>query len=42
MMGGLDWAALPMVCDLLGIDDPEHLIHQLIILRDNQHGQPEN
>jgi len=35
MMAGLDWAALPMVCDLLGVNDPERLVQQLILLRDN-------
>lgn len=34
-MGGLDWAALPTVLDMLGIDDPETIIHQLIALRDH-------
>lgn len=35
MMGGLDWPALPMVCDLLGIADPEPLVFQLIKIRDH-------
>jgi len=34
-MGGLDWTALPTVLDMLGIDDPEPLIHELIALRDH-------
>jgi hypothetical protein len=34
MMAGFDWAALPMVCDVLGISDPEILIRQLMHLRD--------
>lgn len=35
MMGGLDWAALPIVVDLLGVEDVETLIAQLTTLRDN-------
>lgn len=35
MMHGLDWTALPMVADLLGADDVEMLVSQLIVLRDN-------
>jgi len=38
-MGGLDWAALPIVAELLGIDDIDELIHQLATLRDNHGGQ---
>ncbi len=34
-MGGLDWTALPLVCDLLGIRDPEPLVLQLITIRDH-------
>lgn len=34
-MGGLDWSALPMVTELLGIADPEKLIRQLVALRDH-------
>jgi len=33
-MGGLDWSALPVVCAMLGISDPERLIHNLIAIRD--------
>lgn len=34
MMGGLDWSALPVVCDLLGIADPESLVRHLVMIRD--------
>ncbi len=34
MMRGIDWAALPVVCELLGITDIETLVEQLIIIRD--------
>jgi hypothetical protein len=36
MMGGLDWSALPIVVELLGIEDITMLIEQLITIRDNQ------
>lgn len=38
-MGGLDWAGLPTVIALLGIDDPEPFIHQLMVLK--THRPPE-
>lgn len=35
LMGGqIDWAALPIVCDLLGEPDPERLIRCLTTVRD--------
>lgn len=34
-MGGLDWQALPIVVDLLGISDPEDLILQLVTVREH-------
>ena len=38
-MGGLDWAALPIVVDLLGIAEPDILIHQLVALREHQNSE---
>lgn len=38
MMGGMDWAALPAVADLLGIVDVEMLVRALLIIRDHQRG----
>ena len=35
MMRGLDWQALPIVVEVLGVDDVEWLIAQLMVLRDN-------
>ena len=35
MMGGLDWTALPIVVDLLGVEDVETLVVQLTTLRDH-------
>ncbi len=39
MMRGLEWDAIPIVCDLLGVSDPESLVYQLIMIRD--HGRSE-
>lgn len=36
MMGGIDWAALPIVCDILGVSDPETLVAQLLAIRDKR------
>lgn len=35
MMRGLDWAALPIVAEVLGVTDVEMLIAQMVVLRDN-------
>lgn len=34
-MGGLDWAALPLVCEHLGVRDPDRLISQLVTIRNH-------
>lgn len=34
-MGGIDWQALPIIVDMLGIQDPETLIYQLVTLREH-------
>lgn len=34
-MGGLDWAALPVVAGMLGVDDVEGLIADLVTIRDS-------
>jgi len=34
-MGGIDWAALPVVAEILGIDDIETLVVQLVAIRDH-------
>lgn len=36
MMKGIDWNALPIVCEIIGVDDPELMIAQLISIRDSQ------
>jgi len=36
LMGGIDWAALPIVAEMLGFDNIEVLITQLVALRDNK------
>lgn len=35
MMGGLDWAALDWVIEILGVDDVETLVHDLMTMRAN-------
>jgi hypothetical protein len=35
-MGGLNWSALPIVVELIGVDDVELLIEQLVIIRNKQ------
>ena len=35
MMGGLDWTGLDTVTEVLGVTDPELLIAQLVVLRNN-------
>ena len=36
IMGGIDWAALPVIAEMLGIDDIEALVLQLVAIRDAQ------
>ena len=36
MGGDFQWAALPLLCEIHGIDDLETLITQLIAIRDTQ------
>jgi len=36
LMGGLDWAALPVVAEMLGVSDVERLIRQLVTIRQFQ------
>ena len=33
MGGEIDWSALPIVCEHLGISDPGRLIDQLAVIR---------
>lgn len=39
MLGSLDWSGLPTVAEILGYDDIELLVAQLIAIRD--HGKEE-
>ena len=32
-MGGLDWAGLPIVAELLGIDEIESRVHRLMTIK---------
>ena len=36
IMGGIDWAAIPVIAEMLGIDDIETLVLQLVAIRDAQ------
>jgi hypothetical protein len=36
LCGGMEWSAIPIVADVLGIRDVERLIHQLVAIRDRQ------
>ena len=37
MLGArIDWQGLPIVCELLGIDDIENLLSQLTVIRDHE------
>lgn len=36
-MGGvIDWAALPLLCEIYGVEDVEMFISQLALLRDEK------
>lgn len=39
-MGGLDWSALPVVAEMLGVHDVESLIVGLVAVRDWQRDNP--
>lgn len=32
-MGGMDWAGLPLVCEMLGVTDAEALIGRMQVIR---------
>jgi hypothetical protein len=36
LMGGLNWSALPIVAEMIGVEDIELLIEQLVIIRNKQ------
>lgn len=36
LMGGLDWAALPIVVEMLGIEDVDQLVRNLATMREFQ------
>lgn len=33
-MGGIDWAALPVVAEMLGVADVDQLVRQLVTIRE--------
>lgn len=40
-MGGIDWTALPIVSEMLGINDADLLIAQLAAIRESQRARSE-
>lgn len=34
VLGGLEWAGLPVVAEMYGVDDPAGLIERLVLIRD--------
>lgn len=38
-MGGVDWSGFGLVCDWLGVDDPDRLAHQILAIK--THKRPE-
>jgi hypothetical protein len=36
LMGGLDWTALPVVVEMLGITDVDALVRDLVVIRESQ------
>lgn len=39
LCGGMDWAAIPIVADLLGVRDAEHLIYQMSAIREHMRSE---
>lgn len=40
MGGDIDWAGLPIVADIIGIEDVEALLMQLVVIRDWKRNNP--
>jgi len=38
-MAGIEWAALPVIVEILGVEDVELLVRQLAGIRDHQNKQ---
>ncbi len=38
IMSGIDWDALPLLCELYGVEDLELLIAQLVAIREHGNG----
>jgi hypothetical protein len=36
MLGGLDWAGLPVAAEMFGVDDVDSLVRDLVTIRDYQ------
>jgi hypothetical protein len=35
-MGGIDWAGVPIVFALLGVEDPEDVIHRMTVIKSHR------
>lgn len=42
LMGGLEWQALPVVAEMLGIADIEALVHDLVTIRNTKRENERN
>lgn len=36
LLGGMDWSGIPVIAEMLGFDDIEMLVAQLVVIRDHQ------
>lgn len=40
LMGGLDWAALPVVVEMFGVEDVEVFVQELVAIREFKRSNP--
>jgi len=38
-MGGLDWAAIPLLFSLYNVQEPERMVQRLVLIRDLLNGK---
>jgi hypothetical protein len=41
-MGGVDWGGVPLMCEWLGVEDVDGLLHRLIVLKSSTREKPED
>lgn len=39
-MGGMDWAGLPLACELFGVTDVEALLQRLLVIKTHNPRRP--